>query len=397
MFSGVTMKLTVNKETALYLLRAMRKEAGVAGLRLAAAELRDPDPSPHERWTRRALSEALPQIPAIEGGMGERPVSICLSDPARRLGSRLIENTVYRLPMPRGSFLDLGNGVAMSSPELLFVELANCLRAAEHLLLGFELCGSFGRDARDPRGGEVAFGLPPLTSVAKLRAYLGSLGRVNGKARARRTLRLLGDNAWSPMEATVVTMMSLQLEEHGYGLGRCILNPRVPTPESLVGSAACASRVPDILVAGTHVGVNYDGEGHLNLGSIVDAAFELGRNPGSGNADRELARAVADVRAKALDDARRNRELLADGYFVFQVMKEDLYDDGGLDGVMMQLLEALRVREKRDTRELQRLLQQRAAARERRALLSRLMPGRVRTVEGEVHEAIVRLRKPYGK
>lgn len=47
-------------------------------------------------------------------------------------------------------------------------------------------------------------------------------------------------------------MSLLPVEEAGYGLGNLVLNQRI-------GYGDGGSRVPDILFAGTHVGLNYDG------------------------------------------------------------------------------------------------------------------------------------------
>ena len=65
------------------------------------------------------------------------------------------------------------------------------------------------------------------------------------------------------MEAVTATLVSLPLYEMGYGLRGLVLNPRTRIAE---GSG---TRVPDMVIAGTNVGLNYEGEGHLDLDSIV--------------------------------------------------------------------------------------------------------------------------------
>lgn len=156
--------------------------------------------------------------------------------------------------------------------------------------------------------------------------------------------------------------------------------------------------MPDILIEGTHVGVNYDGSDHLDLDAIADAGVALGQNPGDGRIAGELDRAMRRVREKYVDDGRRTRELSADGYTVYPVFKEDLFQFGGLDRTMMQVMEALKLRDGWEVGEYQRILQQEFARKERHALLRFLLTGEELQPEGDVVDAFVRLpRRGSGK
>lgn len=383
------MRITLNKRTALMLLRLARRKRGASGIRRRRVGLLDPDPSPAKHWTQKLLRVLFAQAGANFDAVGK--AEVCVSSLERRLKSKFVSCTVYGKGLPEGPFLELTDGVAVSSPELLFVELANEMSLPEHLLLGFELTGRFARDPYRPVEGAATFDVPPVTSVKRIRAFLDSSRHLNGAGNARRTLALLADETWSPFEAVVAVMMSLPWEEYGYGFGRCELNPRIKVPEHLVGSAHKESRVPDILVGGTRVGVNYDGGDHLKLGAIANAGIALGRDPGNGHIAAELDRAIDDVRAKYVDDGRRDRELAADGYSVRTVFKEDLYQFGGLDRVMMQVMEALKLREGWDVGEYQRILQLEFARKERQALLQSMIPGRDLELPADVEEAFVKL------
>lgn len=389
------MQLTFNKRTALFLLRSAREKRGRTGLRRRPTCLLDPDPAPRAHWSRKLLERVVASSGAAWDG--SQPLDVAVSSPGKRPKSKFVSSTVYAGGLPDGAFLSLGGGVAISSPELLFVELANELTPAEHLLLGFEFTGWYVRDARNAVEGRALFGIPAVTSVRRIGAFLDAAWHVNGTASARRTLALLADNAWSPFEAIVATMMSLPWEEYGYGFGRCMLNKRLWTPDHLVGSSQRESRVPDILVGGTHVGVNYDGGEHMALNSIADAGIALGRDPGNRHKADELDWAIARVREKYVDDGRRNRELSADGYAVYPVFREDLYDFGGLDRTMMQVLEALKRYDGWDVAEQQRVLQLEVARKERQALLQSLMPGKDLVLTGNVTEAFVRLPRRSAK
>ncbi len=425
------MKLTVNKETALFLTRTFRAAGAPAqsGFRAASAteqpglhaasaseqpdfqavgasehrgaaaasathrtatagipsayraifenaprrDLEAPDPSPRKRWSKGLFDLSrfgidLPEMPPL-------PLSVCVPRQDLRIASSSVKSTVYDGGLPPRAFIDLGGGLAMSSPELLFMELANQMTPIEHLAFGFELCGAFTRDASDPIGGPSTFGVTPVTSVEKIKRFVDASKHVKGRTAAQRTLRYLSDNAWSPTESIIAAAISLPLEDYGYGLGSCTLNPRVEAPANVARAAAKPSRMPDIMIGGTKVGINYDGAVHLDLGSIVNAASEVGRNPEQARPEAALNAAVRDVRAKVVDDIRRNRELAAAGLTVFPVVKEDLYERGGLDRVMMQVVDAVARQTNRDLSRVQEALQHGFAAKERQRALLSLLPG----------------------
>jgi hypothetical protein len=57
--------------------------------------------------------------------------------PSNRLRNKGIKNTVYTYGLPCDAFLDLGSGLYVSSPELLFVELSSVMSFEVHLLLAW--------------------------------------------------------------------------------------------------------------------------------------------------------------------------------------------------------------------------------------------------------------------
>ena len=192
---------------------------------------------------------------------------------------------------------------------------------------------------------------------------------------ARATLDLLCDEAWSPVEAIVAAMAALPVTDYGYGLAPLRLNHREFTPSRLASAAARGSRVPDIIFEGTHSGINYDGAVHLDLDSIVLAAQEAAADPDDRELQEVLEGAKGAVRAKVVDDIRRNRELAAMGLSVLPVVKEDLYETGGLDAVMSQVMATIEARGERDLTLQRLMLSSRAAATRRQQLIWSLLPG----------------------
>lgn len=315
------MRLAVSCLTALRALRAHR--SGHRGLPQTRVDLPAPDPSPQQRWTARIIP--LDQLALDAPPSDEHPVDVVVPDSKRRLRGRFFSCSVRSGKRARASFVPLGDGLFIPSPEALFLELANVMSPETHALLGYELCGTYSRDPRDPRCGAVTHGIPPVTSVADIEGLLSEAPRGPGVLLARRTLRRVAGNAWSAMEAIVALMACLPVHELGYELGRVRLNARHDAPPELVALGGRTSRVPDIEVLGTRVGFNYDSHQHLDLESIARAAD--GGNP---------AQAIALVREKHLDDLRRNRELAAMGHIVLPVTPNDLFAPGGLDAVMLE-------------------------------------------------------------
>lgn len=288
-----------------------------------------------------------------------KTIDFAVRDKESRIRMRNSTCTVYEKNLPDRAFIcvndDIGDcAVAISGPELLFVELAKDMHPVEHLMLGHELCGSFSRDAEDPYNGPVTYGVPPATSAERIRSFLDDARYIHGIEAARTSLGYLNDNAWSPTESLVASLMRLPIDSLGYDFGELELNPRVFSSAVLPGSLK--SRVPDIVIAGTPVGLNYDGALHLDLDSIVSAARAIETNPQSLSAQKRLASTVRSVRAKVVDDIRRNRELTAGGLFVLPIVKEDLYSKGGLNQMAAHLIATIEKYTDRDMSEQKKIL-----------------------------------------
>lgn len=316
------MRITFDLLTALRALRVFR--ATGRPLPTERTTMPAPDPSPQSRWTARLI----PRTRLALGAPGEddAPLDVAVPSPAQRVEASIFSCSVRSRVAGRELFVDLGEGVFIPCPELLFYELADVMTPEAHALLAYELCGTYARDAADPRLGETTYGVPPVTSVARLSAFIEAQSRASRiTMKARLNLRRAADNAWSPMEAVVALMLRLPVHELGYEFGEVTLNRRHEATPELVRAGARGSRVPDIAVVGTHVGFNYDGSGHLDLESVAEAALR-----------GEERDAIRKVREKHRDDIRRTRELAAQGCVVFPLTAADLYAPGALDVVMLE-------------------------------------------------------------
>ncbi len=350
------MRIALTGITALRAWRTIRSGKALDAQPGARVDLPLPDPTPAKRWTAKCFDLAFL---GIETNVLDptRPLHVATPDAKKRIRTAGIECTTYA-NLPGNAFVDVGRGVCIACPELVFIEMGAVTRPEVQLLLGYELCGGFSRDPDSPRDGEVAYGISPVTTPEKIAAFLAGCRYVPGTESARRMLPHLRANAWSPTEAIVAALAVMDYDDYGYEVGDVVLNQRIRTGEQ-------ATRVPDILFAGTHVGLNYDGGVHFGLQDVVAAA----------GTEQEAA-AVAQARARIVNDKRRSRELLAAGYTVLPVTSEDLYEAGGLDAVMEQVMTLIERECGRDYSKTRSFLSYPSAAKRRQRLIWSLLPGK---------------------
>ena len=153
-------------------------------------------------------------------------------------------------------------------------------------------------------------------------------------------------------------------------MGRLVLNDRQTAADELTRSGARTSRVPDILVPGTCVGINYDSFYHLDLDSVIEACA-LAPNDKTAAAILESTRRA--VREKVLDDLRRNRELAAQGLVVLPATSEDLYRKGGFDALMLEVFRTIELLSGKDMTESRRALASPAVCERRQTLIWSLL------------------------
>ena len=334
------MRLTLNSLAALRITRAIRLGMIPCDLSRRCGFIA-PDPQPRIRWTAKSLASGLGFLGSTSGISDCKQLDVLVSERSQRLQLKCAHNTFRCGSYPSGSFVYLGNGIAMSGPELLFVELANVMDPAVHLLLGMELCGRFSRDAGNPRTGTVRYDIPPATTVKRLRKFAEEAHWIRGAERALSTINRIVENAWSPMEAIAAALIVLPRSELGYDMWPITLNPRKVLDERLAQYSDADSRVPDIMFSGTSVGLNYDGEDHFRLSEIVRAAVAADREPGNAAFSQELESALSEARERIVSDKRRDRDLMALGLTVFSITKEDLEERGGFDRAMGHVIEAI--------------------------------------------------------
>lgn len=365
------MGVTLSHSSALAVLRMLRAE-GVSIHEMESMAIANPSTWVGRRWTMREFDPSLWRWPQPTR---DEHLHVLVPKGARYIRMSTVETHVLWSGDASLSALWVDSHTSIVCPELLFLQMAETLPLPSLVMLGYELCGNFSPDADNPIDGEAMIGIPTATSTKQLAEYLATSAGARGVAKARKALEYVCDNALSPMEALLGTVYSLPPQESGYGMGPLTLNERVVI-EGPNESGCVRSRYPDLSFSFAPVGLNYDGEVHLELVDLVRAALRAATAEGEEQAEAEAAlrEQLEAVRAKVVDDNARNRQLAARGRIVFPVTKEDVYGQDKLDELTWQILQCAQSVFDVDIERFERMLEDTDLKRDRYALLTTFLP-----------------------
>jgi very-short-patch-repair endonuclease len=160
---------------------------------------------------------------------------------------------------PYGSFVMMPSGIIVSSPELCFLQMAGELSFHDLMKLGYEFCGSFRVENKDSLRIEK-----PLTSVAKLSAYLDKAAGLYDRQNAMKALCFIIDGSASPMEAILTMILTLPYKYGGYGFPKPQLNYRIEVSEKVMNPKFKPTRRPifycDLYWPDKKTAVEYDSD-----------------------------------------------------------------------------------------------------------------------------------------
>lgn len=198
------------------------------------------------------------------------------SDGNRRTSTKVICH-IWSGILPKGSILETSQGFYLCSPELVFLQMAEKMSLVELIRLGYELCGTY-----ETVSGTIASS-PPLTTVARLDAFLAKVNRKRGVAKARRALAYIHENSASPMETVVAMLFCLPYKLGGYGFPAPELNYGIDRRTGKRARSRAGSYVCDLYWPDEKAAIEYDsdlfhtGEERLAKASIRRRALaELG-------------------------------------------------------------------------------------------------------------------------
>ena len=357
--------------TAMDVIRGLRNQGMDFG-KMQNTKLRNPQPWVQERFTAREFERDVWGWPQPSKLL---PLHVLVPAPANRVRMTTVRLHECRRPLPPNAIIYLDALASVVSPEMLFFQMASELSLPAAVMLGYELCGHYSRDVENPLYGDVTMDIAPVTSVERIGDFIRGMKGFRGVRRARDVLQYVCDNALSAPESVLATMGTLPAIESAYGLGRVTLNDRVNVANEDELKAR-RNRYPDLLFSFAPVGINYDGQGHLDLPGLVRAARKEASLKGD---DLTAARAVTiekfkEIRKKVLDDIARNNELMSRGRCVMVATKEDLESGKALDKFMRRLLQCAQETFGVDTSSEIARIDDTSAAGDRASLLGQIYP-----------------------
>lgn len=196
------------------------------------------------------------------------PIDVMVNTPHARRKSKMVRPHVFCGTFPNNSFIDVGDGLFVASPELCFFQMANELPFIKLIELGFELCGSYSlsetsySDKEKRVAEKVPYGRSPLTSTKKLQAFVDRMAGVRGRRPALRALRYITDNSASPMETILVMLLILPYRLGGYGLPIPELNSRITPAKTIKRSSSKAFYSCDLFWPDVDLVAEYDSDSY---------------------------------------------------------------------------------------------------------------------------------------
>lgn len=214
------MRLYLSHNTALFLIRRQRQ---YGYLRKDPQRLAFRPEMGNAR--ARSLAMDLPPLRDLP-----EPVHFMVGRQQRRSGiPGQVWHSVTSTPSAR-SFTRLQPDIFFATPELCFAQLATCLDLASLIQVGYELCGRYSLPAT--AGQETVYKVEPASTPRRLQRYLDTNPALAGSKAARRALRYIRPNSYSPMETVLVMLLCLPVMLGGYGCPWPVMNARIEVKDS---------------------------------------------------------------------------------------------------------------------------------------------------------------------
>jgi len=217
------------------------------------------------RQRRKSLPTSFPGIKEIREktpfGL-PRPINLMVGDQNAKWKSEFFKPRLYTGMVPDWSFVNIGDGVAVSAPAFCFFQMAGEHSLVKLIELGFELCGTYSLFPDDSSGessdDKNPYGHPQLANTNALKAFTARLKGVNGQVKARRALRYIADGSASPMETRLVMLLTLPYKLGGYGLPMPVLNRRIDPGKTAKQRPGKDHYVCDLFWPAVNLAIEYD-------------------------------------------------------------------------------------------------------------------------------------------
>ena len=213
------------------------------------------------------------------------PLHVLVGNSNARKATRNLHCHISSGEFPDGSFVRLGSGLVVSSPELCFLQMASELPLVDLIALGYELCGGYRlvEDREEGKGYRAgspmdSAGIPPgieagkqemgfrkdlpVTSVGSLVSYASKATGLKGYKNTLKALRFIADGSNSPMETILAILFVLPYRLGGYGFPKPLLNHRIEVPISARKAAGKSKYYCDMYWPIGKVAVEYDSDAY---------------------------------------------------------------------------------------------------------------------------------------
>lgn len=220
----------------------------------------------------------------------DRPLHVLARPKEGRHPTKHVRFHQITAPLPRGAFLEIAPGIALCSPELVFVQMAESLSFGGLIALGYELCGCYPLDAGQPS----TLVRTQLTTPGRIAAFAKRAERIKGSKKARCAAPFVCAKSASVKETEMDALLLTPMRWGGLGLPPALANEPVALSEEAARIARGDRVVCDLLWPQARVAAEYDG-----------LAFHTERH-------------------QQAHDSRRRDALLADGFDVVTVTSSQI-------------------------------------------------------------------------
>lgn len=185
----------------------------------------------------------------------ENPLHVIARPRTGRHSTKRVRFHQVAATLPRGTFLEITPSVAVCSPELVFVQMAETLSVGELVALGYELCGCYPLDEDRPG----ALVRAQLTTSDRLAAFINRAKRVKGLHKARIAVQFVSAKSASVKETEMGALLLMPMRWGGLGLPSALANEPVVLSEEAARIARGNRVVCDLLWPQARVAAEYDG------------------------------------------------------------------------------------------------------------------------------------------
>lgn len=153
-------------------------------------------------------------------------------------------------PLPRGAIANR-NGLIISTPEFIFLELAKELNIYELILFGLQLC------SHPPGQQDYA-----VTTKRKLKEFLKKTCGFDGHLKATQALKYIKNGSNSIMESIVFIVFSLPYRLGGFGFDSICFNSEISLNSSAQSNLTQKRCYVDLFYPEGNLAIEYDSNQH---------------------------------------------------------------------------------------------------------------------------------------